>query len=211
MLQSTYGDLGAGVVSYGHIHRSFVRSVGGVTVANAGSAGMPWDGDPRAAYLSITDEGVEIVRVEYDIEPEVETLLASEYLEAARIAAMLREGRFVTPTNARRTAGPVAVRRLPSPLCGATRRDTQGGQVPAGRPPGCDACRARQTTVQAASPSIRRNADGACSVSSRSTRQRWLWSPKPRSAASQARSRSPPARRSSAARVRRRIRWREIV
>jgi putative phosphoesterase len=97
-LRATYGDLGAALVFYGHIHRPFVRSVGGVTVANAGSAGMPWDGDPRASYLSVTDEGVEIVRVEYDVEREVETLLASDYPDAPRVAAMLREGRFVTPT-----------------------------------------------------------------------------------------------------------------
>lgn len=97
-LRATYGDLGAAVVFYGHIHRPFVRSVGGVTVANAGSAGMPWDGDPRASYLSVSDDGVEVVRVEYDVEREVKTLLASEYPDAHRIAAMLREGRFVTPT-----------------------------------------------------------------------------------------------------------------
>jgi putative phosphoesterase len=97
-LQATYGNLAAAVVFYGHIHRPFVRSVGGITVANAGSVGMPWDGDPRASYLSVTDERVEIVRVEYDVEREVETLLASEYPDARRIAAMLRQGRFVTPS-----------------------------------------------------------------------------------------------------------------
>jgi putative phosphoesterase len=96
-VQATYGDLGAAVVFYGHIHRPFVRSVGGVTVANAGSVGMPWDGDPRASYLKVTHEGIEIVRVEYDVEREVDTLLNSQYPDALRIAAMLREGRFLAP------------------------------------------------------------------------------------------------------------------
>ena len=45
----------------------------------------------------------------------------------------------------------------------------------------------------------------------RMTRQRWLWSAKPRSAARRARSCSPPASCSSALRARRRMRWREIV
>lgn len=96
-LEATYGHLGAPVVFYGHIHRPFVRSVGALTLANAGSVGMPWDGDPRASYLKVTDEGVEIVRVEYDVEREVEALQASEYPDARRIVAMLRQGRFITP------------------------------------------------------------------------------------------------------------------
>ncbi len=56
-----------------------------------------------------------------------------------------------------------------------------------------------------------RSAEGVCPVSLRRTRQRWLWSAKPRSAARRARSCSPPASCSSALRVRRRMRWREMV
>jgi predicted phosphodiesterase len=98
-LMATYGGLRTRLVVYGHIHRPFVRRVGGLTVANAGSVGMPWDGDPRAAYLIVTGDRVEIVRVRYDVERELRVLQASGYPDARRIAAMLRDGRFVTPRD----------------------------------------------------------------------------------------------------------------
>lgn len=37
-------------------------------VVNAGSVGQPRDQDPRAGYIIIDDEGIEVVRVEYDFE-----------------------------------------------------------------------------------------------------------------------------------------------
>src|SRR4051794_37978136 len=52
-LSSTYCGLNASRVGYGHIHRPFVRTLEGLTIANAGSVGLPWDRDPRAAYLLI--------------------------------------------------------------------------------------------------------------------------------------------------------------
>jgi predicted phosphodiesterase len=94
-LMKTYGALGARLVIYGHIHRPFVRRMEGVVVANSGSVGLPWDGDPRASYLVVDGEDVQIVRVAYDVEREVNTLLGSEYPDGGRIAAMLRSGRFV--------------------------------------------------------------------------------------------------------------------
>jgi len=96
-LIDTYRGLGARLVVYGHIHRAFVRRVEGMVVANAGSVGLPWDGDPRASYLVIDDDDVEIVRVGYDIEGEVEAVLRSGYPDGERIAAMLRTGRFQPP------------------------------------------------------------------------------------------------------------------
>jgi diadenosine tetraphosphatase ApaH/serine/threonine PP2A family protein phosphatase len=79
-------------VVYGHIHRPFVRRLEGIVVANSGSVGLPWDGDPRASYLLVTDDLVEIARVAYDVEREVAALLRSGYPEGERIAAMLRRG-----------------------------------------------------------------------------------------------------------------------
>lgn len=37
-------------------------------IINAGSVGQPRDGDPRACYAIMSDEGIEFVRVEYNIE-----------------------------------------------------------------------------------------------------------------------------------------------
>jgi predicted phosphodiesterase len=91
-----YAPLRARRVVYGHIHRPYVRHLEGFTLANAGSVGLPWDGDPRASYLVIDDD-IQIVRVVYDVEAEVRALTASRYPDAKRIAKMLRSGKFVRP------------------------------------------------------------------------------------------------------------------
>lgn len=64
-LESVYGHLGTPVVVYGHIHVPFVRTMAGVTVANAGSVGLPYDGDPRASYLLLDDGRPSIRRVAF--------------------------------------------------------------------------------------------------------------------------------------------------
>ena len=52
-LADVYGPLGSKVAVYGHIHCPFVRTAGGLTVANSGSVGLPYDGDQRASYLLV--------------------------------------------------------------------------------------------------------------------------------------------------------------
>jgi len=51
----------------GHTHLPFERtSAGGIALLNPGSVGMPFDGDPRAAYALLHDDGrVERRRVAY--------------------------------------------------------------------------------------------------------------------------------------------------
>jgi hypothetical protein len=80
---------------YGHIHRPYVRRVGGLTVANSGSVGSPFDGDPRASYLLVDADGVAVVRIEYDIEQEADLLLRSGYPDALRLAETRRRGQFI--------------------------------------------------------------------------------------------------------------------
>jgi diadenosine tetraphosphatase ApaH/serine/threonine PP2A family protein phosphatase len=55
-------------VIFGHTHLPFARhGPGGVELVNPGSVGMPFDGDPRAAYALLADDGrIEHRRVEYD-------------------------------------------------------------------------------------------------------------------------------------------------
>jgi predicted phosphodiesterase len=57
-------------VVFGHSHLQFKRpGPSGTTLINPGSAGMPLDGDVRAAYALRHDDGeFEFRRVEYDIE-----------------------------------------------------------------------------------------------------------------------------------------------
>lgn len=102
-LATTYTSLNRRIAAYGHIHVPFVRRIDGVDpeliVANCGSVGMPFDGDPRASYL-IVDDGVPAIRhVEYDIDGEVRSLLQSGYPDAERLAETLRTGRFVMPAT----------------------------------------------------------------------------------------------------------------
>ena len=53
---------------FGHTHLPFRRqAAGGVELVNPGSVGMPFDGDPRAAYALVHDDGeLEHRRVAYD-------------------------------------------------------------------------------------------------------------------------------------------------
>jgi diadenosine tetraphosphatase ApaH/serine/threonine PP2A family protein phosphatase len=57
-------------VVFGHSHQQFRRSgPNSTTLLNPGSAGMPLDGDVRAAYALRRDDGeFEFRRVEYDVE-----------------------------------------------------------------------------------------------------------------------------------------------
>jgi diadenosine tetraphosphatase ApaH/serine/threonine PP2A family protein phosphatase len=63
-------------VVFGHTHLQFSRSTGaGIELVNPGSAGMPFDGDPRAAYAMVADDGrVELRRVPYDHEASAAAL-----------------------------------------------------------------------------------------------------------------------------------------
>jgi putative phosphoesterase len=96
-LSETYGRPDESLAVYGHIHRPFVRSIGQLTVANSGGAGMSYDGDPRASYLLI-DQGTPTVRrVEYDVEAEVRELKRRSHPHSDWLASILRTGCFTMP------------------------------------------------------------------------------------------------------------------
>src|ERR1700691_878614 len=73
-LENVYSPLGLPIAVYGHIHRSFIRKVGGMTVVNTGSVSLSHDGDRRAAYLLLDDGTPAIRRVEYDVDRELKAL-----------------------------------------------------------------------------------------------------------------------------------------
>jgi diadenosine tetraphosphatase ApaH/serine/threonine PP2A family protein phosphatase len=63
------GGVDARRLIFGHTHLPFRRRrpAEGIELVNPGSVGMPFDGDPRAAYAVIADDGrVEHRRVPYD-------------------------------------------------------------------------------------------------------------------------------------------------
>ena len=52
----------------GQTHDQLVRTVGGTTIVNPGSVGLPTDGDPRAAFAVFDSGAVAVHRVVYDVE-----------------------------------------------------------------------------------------------------------------------------------------------
>ena len=96
-LRSTYGPLGTSMVVHGHIHRPYIRTISEMIVANSGSVGLPYDGDPRASYLLLGDSTPEIRRVPYDIDREIRALQASGMPHADWIAQILKSASFVMP------------------------------------------------------------------------------------------------------------------
>jgi putative phosphoesterase len=96
---AAYDSLEAQVVVYGHLHRPFVRELERFTVANSGSVGLTWDGDPRASYLLIDGTQAQIRRVEYDVERDVSALRTSNYPYALWLAEMRRLGSYSPPAT----------------------------------------------------------------------------------------------------------------
>lgn len=96
-LLDAYGELDREVIVYGHIHRPFVRHLAGRVVANTGSVGLPYDGDPRASYLLVDDHQVAIRRVEYDVEQDAREMASLRYPRRSWLAAIRRSGRILAP------------------------------------------------------------------------------------------------------------------
>jgi predicted phosphodiesterase len=96
-LESVYRPLGQPIAIYGHIHRSYMRSVAGTAIANAGSVSLSYDGDRRAAYLLLDDCKPAIRRVEYDVDRELKALAGCGLPHAGWVAKILDSGRPQMP------------------------------------------------------------------------------------------------------------------
>lgn len=83
---------------FGHTHLPFERQgPGGIRLVNPGSVGMPLDGDRRASWAILHDDGrVEHRRVPYDWEPVARELRARGEPWAERSARRLELAQFVT-------------------------------------------------------------------------------------------------------------------
>jgi len=100
-LEAVYRRLDRPIVVYGHIHRSYIRSLHKMTVINSGSVSLSYDGDPRAAYLLLDDkkDGPQpmIRQVEYQIDKEAKALAGCALPHADWIARTLMSGRYQSP------------------------------------------------------------------------------------------------------------------
>jgi putative phosphoesterase len=96
---STLARIAAGanadVIVCGHTHRPYDKTVGATRFVNAGSAGKPKDGDPRACWVLIEagarTASVEFRRVAYDVETAARAIEASDL--PSEFAVQLREAR----------------------------------------------------------------------------------------------------------------------
>jgi putative phosphoesterase len=77
------------VVCVGHTHQPYALQVGDKLVINPGSVGQPRDGDPRASYVVIDQNRVEIKRVTYPVEETIRIVQESTLPDQAK--AMLGE------------------------------------------------------------------------------------------------------------------------
>jgi diadenosine tetraphosphatase ApaH/serine/threonine PP2A family protein phosphatase len=83
-------------VVFGHTHVQFHRTTTSANeLVNPGSAGLPWDGDTRAAYALLADDGeLELRRIDYDVELAAGALEAIGAPWADTTARRLRAARF---------------------------------------------------------------------------------------------------------------------
>jgi predicted phosphodiesterase len=96
-LESVYSPLGQPIAIYAHIHRSYIRRVSGMIVANTGSVSLSYDGDRRARYLLLDESEPSIRRVEYDVDRELKALSGCGLPHADWVAKMLESGRPQMP------------------------------------------------------------------------------------------------------------------
>jgi predicted phosphodiesterase len=97
-LVAMFGDLPYDLLLCAHTHRPLDRMVAGRRIVNAGSVGLPFDGDPRAGYALIDLQAgsgyqVALRRVAYDGEAVVQQLLAVDHPAAMVGAYNLRTAR----------------------------------------------------------------------------------------------------------------------
>jgi hypothetical protein len=91
-LESVYGPLGQPIAIHAHIHRSYIRNLSGMIVANTGSVSLSYDGDRRASYLLLNESKPTIRRVEYDLDRELKALSGCNLPHADWVARILDSG-----------------------------------------------------------------------------------------------------------------------
>jgi putative phosphoesterase len=77
-------DLEADIFLVGHTHQPLVKTLQDTIIINAGSVGLPFDGDKRAAYAQISRTAgswkVDITRIDYDLSAAIRDFEESGFL-----------------------------------------------------------------------------------------------------------------------------------
>lgn len=74
-----------------HTHIQFDRSVGGVRSINAGSVGMPYEGQAGVAFWAVLGPDVELRRTEYDLAEAIRRYRATDDPLAEEMVEMLEQ------------------------------------------------------------------------------------------------------------------------
>jgi predicted phosphodiesterase len=100
-LEKMGADLGAragDVICFGHTHKPWHRSVGGIDFVNTGSVGRPKDGDWRAGYVVLSvgagATDVSFVRIPYNVDETADAIRSSDL--PAEFAEQVKSGGAVS-------------------------------------------------------------------------------------------------------------------
>ena len=97
-LERVIGEEAAGAIAFGHLHLPYVRLWRGKLLVNVASAGLPKDGDPRAAYALFTQRKggwqVKHRRVLFDVKKVATQLADCGIPGSADLIATLRRHRY---------------------------------------------------------------------------------------------------------------------
>jgi putative phosphoesterase len=74
----------ADYVCVGHTHLPYTLQIGKTTILNPGSVGLSRDGDPRISYAILSEEGIQLKRIDYDIEKTIRMLNESPFPDQAK-------------------------------------------------------------------------------------------------------------------------------
>lgn len=77
------------VVVTGHVHLQYEREVAGVRLAGPGSVGLPYHGEPGAAYWALIGPDLELRRTAYDADAAVAAMRATDDPSVEQIVELL--------------------------------------------------------------------------------------------------------------------------
>jgi len=90
-LREIFSDVEQNLIVCGHVHAQYDRHLDGQRIVNAGSVGMPYQGEPVGAFWVLVGPGVEFRRSEYDLRHAVSEFRAVGYPGAEDMAQSLLE------------------------------------------------------------------------------------------------------------------------
>lgn len=86
VLRPIFAQAKANLVVCGHTHMQFGRTIGNISVVNAGSVGMPF-GEPGADWLLLKGTELEFRHTSYDLKEAAERIRHTSYPDAEEFAA----------------------------------------------------------------------------------------------------------------------------